>query len=71
MLSENRRLGPNDETAMLEEGPAFLRKNHIGLVVIDQEKTSAAFQELVLKAFRLRHLETNGSLSLFATDIYR
>ena len=71
ILSENRRLSPNDETAMLEEGPAFLRKNHIGLVVIDQEKTSAVFQELVIKVFRLRHLETDGSLSLFATDFYR
>jgi len=24
----------------------------------------------VIKAFRLRHLETNGSLSLFATDVF-
>ena len=70
MLSENRQLSPNDETAMLEDAPAFLRKNHIGLVVIDREKTSDLFQGLVIKAFRLRHLETNGSLSLFATDVF-
>jgi len=69
ILSENGQLSPNDETAMLEDAPAFLRKNHIGLVVIDREKTSALFQGLVIKAFRLRHLETNGSLSLFATDV--
>jgi hypothetical protein len=70
ILSENRQLSPNDETAMLEDAPAFLRKNHIGLVVIDREKTSDLFQGLVIKAFRLRHLETNGSLSLFATDVF-
>jgi hypothetical protein len=38
-------------------------------VVIDHDRTSPTFQGLVIKAFRLRHIETNGSISLFATDI--
>jgi hypothetical protein len=70
ILSEKRPLSATEETTMVDEAPAFLRKNRIGFVVIDQEKMSAEFQQLVIRALRLRHLETNGSLSLFATDVY-
>jgi hypothetical protein len=69
ILSENRRLRAGDETALLDAAPDFLRKNHIGFVVIDHERTNPTFQGLVIKAFRLRHIETNESLSLFATDV--
>jgi hypothetical protein len=69
MLSEDRPLRPGDETAMIAAGPEFLRENHIGMVVIDHERTNATLQGLAIKAFRLRHLETNGPLSLFATDV--
>ena len=68
ILSEKGRLQPADETAMLDAAPDFLRRNRIGFVVIDRDRTDATFEALVIKAFRLRHLETNGSLSLFATD---
>jgi hypothetical protein len=69
ILSEKGRLQPADETAMLNAAPDFLRANHIGFVVIDRDRTDGAFEALVIKAFRLRHLETNTSLSLFATDV--
>lgn len=69
ILSEDRRLRPADETALLAAAPAFLRDNNIGFVVIDHERTNPTFQGLAIKAFRLRHLETNGSLSLFATEV--
>jgi hypothetical protein len=69
ILSEKDRLLPADETAMLDAAPDFLRNNHIGFVVIDRDRTDTAFEALVIKAFRLRHLETNGSLSLFATEV--
>ncbi len=69
ILSEKGRLLPADETAMLDAAPDFLRNNHIGFVVIDRDRTDSAFEALVIKAFRLRHLETNDSLSLFATDV--
>ena len=69
ILSEKRPLRSGDETAMLDAAPEFLRKNHIGFVVIDHDQTDPTFQGLVIKAFRLRHLETNGSLSLFATEV--
>jgi hypothetical protein len=69
ILSENRRLRPADETAMVEAAPAFLRTNHIAFVVIDHRRANPTFEGLVIKAFRLRHIETNGSMSLFATDV--
>ena len=69
ILSENRRLRPADETAMLDAAPDFLREHNIGFVVIDHERTNPTFQGLAIKAFRLRHLETDDSLSLFATDL--
>ena len=68
ILSENRRPRPADEAAMLDAAPDFLRINRIAFVVIDHERTNPTFQGLVIKAFRLRHIETNGSMSLFATD---
>jgi hypothetical protein len=69
ILSEDRRLRPADETAMLEAAPEFLRTKRIGFVVIDHDRTNPTFQGLVIKAFHLRHIETNGSMSLFATDV--
>jgi hypothetical protein len=69
ILSEKGRLQPADETAMLDAAPEFLRHNRIGFVVIDHDRTDEAFEALVIKAFRLRHVETNGSMSLFATDV--
>jgi hypothetical protein len=68
ILSEKGQLQPPDETAMLDAAPDFLRHNRIGFVVIDHDRTDTAFEALVIKAFRLRHIETNGSLSLFATN---
>lgn len=69
ILSENRRPRAADEAAMLEAAPEFVRTNHIGFVVIDHERANPTFQGLVIKAFRLRHIETNGSMSLFATAV--
>lgn len=69
ILSENRRLRPADQTALHEAAPNFIRTNQVGFVVIDHERANPTFQGLVIKAFRLRHIETNDTLSLFATDI--
>jgi hypothetical protein len=69
ILSEGRRPRAADEAAMLEAAPEFVRTNHIGFVVIDHERANPTFQGLVIKAFRLRHIETNGSMSLFATAV--
>jgi hypothetical protein len=67
-LSENRRLTAMQEAALVRGGPAFIRASNVGFVVIDRDRVSSDFQSLAIKAFRLRHVETNGELSLYATD---
>jgi hypothetical protein len=68
MLSEKRSLTEHDRAALLHQGPAFIRDKRIGFVVVDRTRTSPAFEALVTKAFHLRHVETNGSFVLYATD---
>ena len=68
ILSENRDLTPIQEAELMRGGPAYIRGGNIAFVVIDRDYIAPEFQGLVIKAFRLRHVETNGSLSLYATD---
>jgi hypothetical protein len=68
MLSEKRALTADEEAALLQQGPTFARDKHIGFVVVDRARTSPTFEALVVKAFRLRHLETNDSLVLYSTE---
>jgi len=68
-LSEKRALTPDSESALLQQGPAFLKENRIGYVVVYRDRASAAFEALVVKAFRLRHVETNDTVVLYATDV--
>ena len=44
-------------------------ENRIGFVVVYRDRASAAFEALVVKALRLRHVETNGTVVLYATDL--
>jgi hypothetical protein len=68
LLSENQGLNQAQETALMREGAAFISRQRIAFVVIDRDDASPEFQGLAVKAFRLRHVETNGALSLYATD---
>ena len=68
LLSERKDLTPAQETALLHGAPAFLERHDIAFVVMDSDYVSEEFQGLAIKAFRLRHVETNGSLALYATD---
>ena len=67
ILSENRRLTPQQETALLAHGLAFVRAWNIRYVVIDRDASSEVLRGMAIKAFRLDHVETNGPLSLYAT----
>ena len=69
ILSEKKVLTPAQETSLMRGGPAFIRGANIAFVVIDRDNISPEFQGLVIKAFRLRHIETNGALSLYAPDV--
>ena len=66
MLSEKRTLTADEEAALLQQGPAFIREKHISFVVVDRTRTSPAFEALVVKAFQLRLIETNDSFVLYS-----
>jgi hypothetical protein len=68
VLSEDGRLTPRQETALLARGPAFIRAWNIRYVVIDTAAASEVLRGMAIKAFRLSHVETNGSLSLYVTE---
>ena len=67
LLGENRRLTPQQEADLLARGPSFVRAWNIQYVVIDTSTASPVLSGMAIKAFRLRHVETNGSLSLYVT----
>lgn len=69
ILSENGRLTPEQETELLARGLAFVRAWNIAYVVVDRAGASELLSGMAIKAFRLRHVETNGTLSLYATPV--
>jgi hypothetical protein len=68
VLSEKRTLTADEEAALLEQGPTFIRENRVGFVVVDRTRTGMSFEALVVKAFHLRHVETNDSFVLYSTS---
>ena len=69
ILSEHKDLTPAQEAALMRGGPAFIRGARIGFVVIDRGSIPPEFQGLVIKAFRLQHIETNDALSLYVPEV--
>jgi hypothetical protein len=67
LLSENKALTAEQEAAFMAGGPAFISREKIAFVVIDRAYASPEFQGLAIRAFRLQHVETNGSLALYTT----
>ena len=68
MLSEQKTLTGDEEAALLQQGPAFIREKRIGFVVVDRTRASQAFEELVVKAFHLRQVETNDAFVLYSAE---
>jgi hypothetical protein len=71
LLSEKRHLTNVHEVALVRQGPAFIRRFNIGFVVFDLGRTSDEFRGLVIKAFRLQHVETDDVYALYAPDPQR
>jgi hypothetical protein len=67
LLSESKTLTLAQEAAFVDAGPAFITQQNVAFVVIDRDYASPEFQGLAIRAFRLQHVETNGSLALYAT----
>jgi hypothetical protein len=63
--SEGREIDNTGRSALLTNGPAFLRGHRVEFVVIDRDGTSPELRELATRAFRLEPLAHEGSLELF------
>ena len=68
VLSEKRTLTADEEAALLQQAPTFIRENRIGFVVVDRTRTSPTFEALVVKAFGLRQIETNDPYVLYSSE---
>jgi hypothetical protein len=68
LLSEKRPLTGEDESALRQQGAAFIRMNRIGFVVVDRTRASAELEALAVEAFHLRLIETNDSFVLYSAD---
>ena len=66
-LSEGRPLDPDREKRLIEEGPAFARRYRVDFVVIDCERAAEPLRLFAMKAFRLRHVESDGFFELYRT----
>lgn len=69
LLSEGRTLPPDREEHLLTLGPAFVKRAHVGFVVIDDARTPPALRAFAMRAFRLEHVETDGELELYRPAI--
>jgi hypothetical protein len=65
-LSEKQALTADEETALMQQGLAFAAEKRIGFVVVDRTRTSPIFEMLVVRAFHLREVETNGAFVLYS-----
>jgi len=68
LLSEKKTLNAGEQAALVQQGPEFIRRNRIGFVVVDRARASQAFEALVVEAFRLRQVETDGAFVLYSTE---
>ena len=64
-LSEGGTLDPAREAALVQRGPDFLRRGHIGYVVIDNERTPPALRDFAVRALHLQHVAAEDSYDLF------
>jgi len=64
-LSEGGTLDRARESALLERGPEFIRRGHIGYVVIDNDRTPPALREFAVRVLRLQHVAAEDSYDLF------
>ena len=66
-LSEGVPLGPGRAARLIEDGPSFAKRSRIDFVVIDRARAPQALRDFAIKAFQLRHVETDGDFELYRT----
>lgn len=66
-LSEGRSLDPHRERRLIDEGPAFAKRHRVDFVVIDCTRAAEPLRLFAMRAFRLRHVESDGPFELYRT----
>jgi hypothetical protein len=64
-LSEGGALDPRRERALIEEGPAFIRRTRVGFVVIDDSSASARLRDFAIRALRLQQVDGEDPYGLY------
>jgi hypothetical protein len=64
-LSEGKTLDPEREGLLIEQGQGYLDRHRLGLVVIDRGRATTALREVVVRAFRLQLVASDGPFELY------
>lgn len=64
-LSEGGTVDRAREPGIMERGPEFIRRGHIGYVVIDNDRTPPSLRDFAVRALSLQHVAAEGSYDLF------
>jgi hypothetical protein len=64
-LSEGGTLDGAREATLMARGPEFIRRGHIGYVVIDNERTPAPLRDFAVRALGLQHVAAEDSYDLY------
>jgi hypothetical protein len=64
-LSEGESISPRQLEVLREEWPAFVKRNTLGYVVLDRDRSSAALQSIAAQQLGLQKLAEDGALALY------
>jgi hypothetical protein len=63
-MSEGQAITREQQRRFVQNGEAYIRRRNIGFVVIDRLRTPEALRSLAIETFRLRMVESDGTLEL-------
>jgi len=69
VLSEGGDIPADTKARLIDLGPVWTERSHIGFVVIDRPRTSEALRTFAIGALRLEHVDTEGDLELYRPRI--
>lgn len=67
-LSEGGSLAVDRERALIDAAPEFIRRAHLGYIVIDNTRTPPRLRNFAVQALRLHHVTGEGAFDLFVPE---
>jgi hypothetical protein len=68
-LSEGRNVREHSRLALIKHGPQFVRRAHLGYVVIDRSRASPALVDFAIRALRLEWVAADRDLELYQPSL--